>query len=142
MVKIKTKSMTTQSLRGTANEDESTRHRVSHNIHHPQQDHPKALILQPKAFVHTPRNQSFLLSCQAKVATRDPMLLPDLQPQSSFKLTWTAQPPRLSVTPSQGHTFHSNWPQGELPPNLTQNTFALLEPNELGLQHLSATRLR
>ncbi|XP_012498990.1 PREDICTED: uncharacterized protein LOC105809696 [Propithecus coquereli] len=101
-------------------------------------DHPKASILQPTAFVHTPRGQRFLLSRQAKVATRDPMLSPDLQPKSAFKLTWTAQPPCLSVTPSQGQTFHPNSPEGEVPPNLTE-TLALLKPNELGLQHLSTT---
>ncbi|EAW91700.1 hCG1640533 [Homo sapiens] len=90
--------------------------------------HPQTGIIRrhrfysPKPLSTTPRGQSFLLSRQAKVATWDPMLSPDFQPKSAFKLTWTAQPPCLSVTPSQGQTFHPNSPEGELPPDLTENT--------------------
>lgn len=65
------------------------------------------------------------------------MLSPDLQPKSAFKLTCTAQAPCISVTPSQGQTFHPNSPQGEQLPNLKY--FTHLKLNELGLQSFSAT---
>lgn len=91
---------------------------------------------------YSPKPLSILPGVRASFFRTRPKLLRGIRccshtfsQKSAFILTCTAQPPCLSVTPSQGQTFRPNSPKRELSPNLTET---LQLPSSLMSQAFSA----
>lgn len=116
MIKRKIKGMTTESRSPQQELQMKTNPQgtgVSHNIHHPQ----TGIIRRSRFFFYCPElfcpysqviGASFFRARPKFYVGSDAVSGPSAK--AAFTHTWTAQPPCLSVTPSQGQTLHPTSP--------------------------------